>query len=79
MRKGLKINIERLKREITADRMGAEIARRLGINRTYLYKKLHQTIGMSLDDLNKICKAYDRDATEFVDEIDLGDLEGMAA
>ena len=75
----MRVSRSRLKREITADRMGAEIARRIGINRTYLYKKLHQTIGMSLDDLNKICKAYDRDATEFVDEIDLGDLEGLAA
>ena len=76
---GLKINVERLRREIVADRKGAEIARKLGINPSYLYRKLGGDVSMSLGDLNKICFLYGRDATEFVDEIDLGDLEGLAA
>jgi transcriptional regulator with XRE-family HTH domain len=55
--------------------MGAEIARQLGINRVYLYRKLGGKVGMSLGDLNKICHIYGRDATEFVDEIDLDEAE----
>ena len=75
MLKGLNINVKRLRREITADRKGAEIARTLGIHRVYLYRKLHENVGMSLNDLNKICKVYGRSATEFIDEIDLEDID----
>ena len=75
MPKGLTINVERLRRGIVADRKGAEIARHLGIKPTYLYKKLGGAVGLSLKDLNNICREYGRDATEFVDEVD---LEGAA-
>jgi transcriptional regulator with XRE-family HTH domain len=75
MRKGLKINVERLRREVVADRKGATIARQLGMNRIYLYRKLGGDVGMSLDDLNQICKVYGRESTEFVDEIDLDQVE----
>lgn len=71
MTKGLKINVERLRREIVADRLGAIIARELGILPSYLYRKLGGKVGLSLDDLNNICRIYGRDATEFVDEVDL--------
>ncbi|MCH8290737.1 helix-turn-helix domain-containing protein [Candidatus Poribacteria bacterium] len=81
MLKGFVINAERLRREIVADRKGATIAKELGIDRTYLYRKLGGKIRMTLDDLNRICKVYGRSATEFVDEIDLDqlDLEGTAS
>ena len=72
---GLKINVERLRREIVADRKGAEIARQLGINPSYLYRKLGGDVSMSLDDLNKICFLYGRDATEFVDKIRLEEIK----
>lgn len=81
MLKGIEIDVEHLRREIVADRMGATIARKLGIARTYLYRKLSGKIAMTPKDLNRICKVYGRSATEFVKEIDLEDvdLEGLAA
>jgi len=79
--KGVVIDVERLRREIVADRMGATIARELGIARSYLYRKLSGGVAMSLKDLNRICRIYGRSATEFLKEIDLADadLERKAA
>jgi transcriptional regulator with XRE-family HTH domain len=71
MLKGVVIDIKKLRREMAADRKGAEIARRLGMNRTYLQKKLSGTVAMTLEDLNNICREYGRSATEFIKEVDL--------
>jgi transcriptional regulator with XRE-family HTH domain len=71
MTKGLTINTEKLRSEMANDRVGARIAREIGVRPSYLYRKLGGEIAMSLDDLNQICKLYGRDSIEFIAEIEL--------
>jgi len=70
MPKGKRINVEKVRREIVADRLGVKIANHMGINRFSLYRKF-STGKLTLDDLNKICAYLGRDVAEFLDEFEL--------
>lgn len=74
MVKGLEIDVDKLRREVTGRRVGAKIADELGISRFYLYRKLSGKIAFGLRDLNRVCGKLGIDASEFVCEVEI-DLE----
>lgn len=71
MPQGLTINHDKLKREIAGQRIGARVAKHIGINRFSLYRKLGQLSGqrINLDDLNRICAFLNRDVDDFLTRI----------
>jgi DNA-binding Xre family transcriptional regulator len=68
------IDIERLKGALSKRQAG--VAESIGISLNSLSRKLNGRIGLTLDDLNKICRTIHRDPEEF---IRYDDLEGLAA
>ena len=62
--KRAKIDLERLKGALSKQQ--AQIAKAAGWRLNTLSRKLNEHIGLSLDDLNKICQAAQREPAEFI-------------
>jgi hypothetical protein len=72
MNKGIKIQVGKLRREITADRLGSKIARKMKMTPVNFYRKFKEE-KISFRDLNTICELINQDVRNFLEFFEIGD------
>lgn len=68
---GIRIDFEKLRGAIKNQ---SDLAKRMGIARYTLYRKLNGEVGITFDDLNQIAYHLHRNAEDFIVRFDLNQL-----